>query len=897
MRMLIAGLLIVLALGLIGTTAADIYVDEDNAGDSSMDGTWDHPYNTIQRGIDNATSGEDIYVWGGSYWENVIVNKTVNLIGNGTSETRVNASNSGDVFYVTFRYVNISGFNITGSGYGVNTAGIQFDEVTNGNVSDCSFMWNEWAVFLDGSDHIDITDCYFSNNTEGIRGYNADYADIYGCDIFGSDYEGINFVSSSDYDTIVKCNVSWNNRNRTEAAGGIDIDGSNYINITQSYISHNAKYGVHLVNNGFRNDIYDNDIVWNCGGVAGVFVDNCAYTLVSSNRIENSTGEGVAVYGRWGVTVWNNTLWNNNRLSGMTGIYVSASHNIHISENVVARGNFSGIYVQATQGARIHDNMIFNNTEHGIWITTSNDTVIAWNVITGNQFNGILLTGTSTNSTVHNNTILYNNMNMGEYLGGIKLLNAGWFDIDNNTISNNPRYGIWLDEVANGTVRANEVVFNCGGRAGLGMRNVRFTHVQFNNISNSTGHGIDASGIDSCVIHNNTIVGNNMNAQGDGGIYVYDSWKCEFNDNVILNNTGYGARMNYVSNCSMMGNTISGHNLDGLFIQANGDNWVIVENTVTWNNLDDVGYRAGIRLDSSGWCKIGENIVMNNKKYGIRLFNSDKNTIEWNDLLWNCGGEAGLVVHSSDRNMVMWNNISNSTGTGIDVLLSHNNTFHNNTLNGNAMEFSANSGGIYLSYSHWNTITDNIVLDNRLSGMSLHFSENNTMRRNDIGRNSHGFYSTGSRNNTVVNCSIWMNSGYGITTTNAWHSWITQNEIFNNTDHGINIHNSEKGVVFLNNLYGNGGTSSQGYDNTGNNTWDNGTHGNYWDDYNGTDGNDDGIGDTPYGLDGGWYNDTKPLTNRTDNNVPREVPEFGILITVGMTVVVFAAVFRRRRLA
>ena len=81
MRMLLAGLLVVLALGLIGVASADIYVDEDNAGDPSMDGTSDHPYNTIQRGIDNATSGEDIYVWGGSYWENVLVNKTVNLIG------------------------------------------------------------------------------------------------------------------------------------------------------------------------------------------------------------------------------------------------------------------------------------------------------------------------------------------------------------------------------------------------------------------------------------------------------------------------------------------------------------------------------------------------------------------------------------------------------------------------------------------------------------------------------------------------------------------------------------------------------------------------------------------------------------------------------------------------
>ena len=51
------------------------------------------------------------------------------------------------------------------------------------------------------------------------------------------------------------------------------------------------------------------------------------------------------------------------------------------------------------------------------------------------------------------------------------------------------------------------------------------------------------------------------------------------------------------------------------------------------------------------------------------------------------------------------------------------------------------------------------------------------------------------------------------------------------------------------------------------NIWDNGTVGNFWDDYHGTDNNNDGIGDTPYVIDGN-NQDNYPLVE------PYAIPEF-----------------------
>ena len=102
-----------------------------------------------------------------------------------------------------------------------------------------------------------------------------------------------------------------------------------------------------------------------------------------------------------------------------------------------------------------------------------------------------------------------------------------------------------------------------------------------------------------------------------------------------------------------------------------------------------------------------------------------------------------------------------------------------------------------------------------------------------------------------------------------------------------------------------------------NNTWDAGSSigGNYWSDYNGTDANGDGIGDTPYIIDA-FHQDNYPLVflfeipSSTQSPSPTPTPSeettstydpfpttivIGSIITVTVVVASLLVYFKKRK--
>ncbi len=198
--------------------------------------------------------------------------------------------------------------------------------------------------------------------------------------------------------------------------------------------------------------------------------------------------------------------------------------------------------------------------------------------------------------------------------------------------------------------------------------------------------------------------------------------------------------------------------------------------------------------------------------------------------------------------------------------------------NGTGTVVQITSGGVSLSgftirksYSDWSsgialfgsnencTITDNIIVDN-CWGIEIAGDSNGTdISGNIIADNGQGiilFYG-GMNSDTIIHDNM-------ITDSQDSGIWIWSQGIIiiNNSlignHHAIYLHDSANGTIYHNNVVNN--TIQVFSVNSLNDVWDNGCEGNYWSNYNGTDSNGDGIGDTPYIVNGN-NTDHYPLMN------------------------------------
>jgi parallel beta-helix repeat protein len=225
---------------------------------------------------------------------------------------------------------------------------------------------------------------------------------------------------------------------------------------------------------------------------------------------------------------------------------------------------------------------------------------------------------------------------------------------------------------------------------------------------------------------------------------------------------------------------------------------------------------------------------------------------------------AGIFLHSSD-NKIYNNNIRRFE---YGIYLTEENEelyFTNNNISNN--EISNCTFGIYTRGNfNFNSIYRNNIIDN-YEGIKIYYSKNNSIIRNYCFSNTYyAMYLNVNSDGNIVSKNVCKNNRYAIrvkaTTDNQiFLNWVENNEIGLYSCCGSNYN-----YFFSNSVIDNDRQASDAFSNY----WDNGIIGNYWNDYNGTDSNGDGIGDTPYQIPDGENEDRYPLMEPFENNPPEK---------------------------
>jgi parallel beta-helix repeat protein len=284
-------------------------------------------YSTIQEAINHALEGDTVFVRNGTYYENVVVNKTLSLIGENKDETFVDGKGTGTVFTITQDDINITGFTIQNSKLdgGIDTgSGIYLAHAHYCNVKNNSIANNSYGIAN-----------YWSSNNNTICGNNIIENDQYGIDITEGDcnticYNRLSFnryaviLALSSYNTLRDNIISKNERT------GIWFTVSSDHNILiNNSVFNNGWDGIGGGYDSKHNLIHQNRI-WNCS--TGIYFDHNNYTnTVSNNFIGLGTGAAIFLDQTKNVTISNNTCLQN-EIGIRLGFYTS--------DNIIYHNNF-----------------------------------------------------------------------------------------------------------------------------------------------------------------------------------------------------------------------------------------------------------------------------------------------------------------------------------------------------------------------------------------------------------------------------------------------------------------------------------------------------------------------------------------------------------------------------
>jgi parallel beta-helix repeat protein len=270
-----------------------------------------------------------------------------------------------------------------------------------------------------------------------------------------------------------------------------------------------------------------------------------------------------------------------------------------------------------------------------------------------------------------------------------------------------------------------------------------------------------------------------------------------------------------------------------------------------------------------------KNNISQCKLWGIDLDSSDDNTVSGNII----NDTKGVFASASNNNVFSYNNISNTSDAAINLRSSIKNILYQNYL-------TTSNYGIYTRDCLNTNITSNFFIKNIYHGLYITGDKYDIVRQNIFENNT-----VSSITLNGMNCTVRDNTfHYG---QNGVILQKTGCQILNNTLNNLSsiaisaLAGSQNNVMSLNQFKSNKINAKE----LGKNHWDDGEKGNTWDDYNYVDRNHDGIGDRPYMISKGVYDEyplgvfLKPPNKPFNPNPADDQENVGLKVTLTVKVV------------
>lgn len=248
-------------------------VDDDGVAD----------FRTIQDAVNAASSGDTVLVKSGVYYEHVVLNKSISLIGESKETTAIDALGFGTAFTIVSDNASITGFTVHNAGQ------LWGPPVGEGYPDSC--------VLANGVLNVRVEGNVLADAAVGVWVSNSSYTSVVGNIVTGSVYAGIVGYASSNI------SIQWNTVERSGSTGVLLDFGCVNSTISDNRLTNNLK-GLELNDASTANRIERN--VFSSNGVS-IVMNNSGSALVSSRNIfrdNNMSGN------QRNLVVWGSLLWS-----------------------------------------------------------------------------------------------------------------------------------------------------------------------------------------------------------------------------------------------------------------------------------------------------------------------------------------------------------------------------------------------------------------------------------------------------------------------------------------------------------------------------------------------------------------------------------------------------------